>query len=305
MRKQRTRALVFVLGLGILAACGGGGSGGTGTMSLALTDAPWPATDCLAAAWIVIDGVEARSDGGWVDVPLQGADGQGLVTLDLLDLQNGISTSLAAGDVPTGVYTEIRLHVVGSTLEFQVQEGQTDPPPPQTFTLPSGGASGLKLKLDPGVLVASGQTSGITIDVDVSESFHTTGVGGEPTCDDLISGAAGAIFAPVIRAAGENTVGLIAGTVTDDAAAPQSGVEVSAWPAGTVPDPAATPSAATLSSEEIPDPPMLLGSYVLALPPGTYDLYLRPQGSDEYQGAATDVPVAVGEITDQDLALAP
>jgi len=60
---------------------------------------------------------------------------------NLLDLQNGIDTLIAEGDVAAGTVKEIRL-VLGSNNTV-VANGQTHP-----LTIPSGSESGLKIKLD-------------------------------------------------------------------------------------------------------------------------------------------------------------
>jgi hypothetical protein len=288
-------SLLVVLGalLG-LPACGGGdggaADGGSGQLVLSVTDAPFPLIDgCLAAALVEIDAVSARQEGGgWVDVPLGEAAG-GSVEIDVLDLRAGVADQLALGDVPTGAYSEVRLHVAAARLEF------TDGSPARSFTVPSGMASGLKLKVDPPVLLVAGQTANLMLDIDVSESFHTAGLGGEPTCDDLKDGHGKVIFAPVVRVVNTDTSGLVLGIVRDDAEVPQGDVEVTAFEAGTSPGPGAEPVVTTFSA-----PPGVAGvaegAYALWLEPGTYDLYVRAQGADIRTLAASSILVGPGAI---------
>lgn len=60
---------------------------------------------------------------------------------NLLALQNGITDTLATGDVPDGVLKEIRF-ILGSNNTVMVN-GKTEP-----LTIPSGSESGLKIKID-------------------------------------------------------------------------------------------------------------------------------------------------------------
>lgn len=299
MYAPRTRAL-FVIGLTalFLAACGGGGGGsggGVGTMSLKITDAPFPATDgCVSAAKIEIKEATAKGPDGFVTLL---AEADGPVTIDLWDLRAGISENLALADIPTGAYSEIRLVVNQATIEFE--DGST----PQDFKIPSGMSSGLKIKIDPPVLIASGQTSEVMLDVNLTESFHTTGLGGEPTCDDLKAGETMVIFRPVIRAINEAETALVVGVVSDDTGAPLGDAEVCAFPAGMIVDNTTVPTAMTLSTPASMEPEVAAGSYALALEPGDYDLYVRPQGTEAKVLIASGVSVAAGDIVTQDLML--
>ncbi|MGE0191116.1 MAG: DUF4382 domain-containing protein [Planctomycetota bacterium] len=281
----------------LLPACGGGGGAGTGSLKVSITDAPFPATEgCVAAALVTIDGVRVRSasDGGWTDLVLAG--GVTEMTIDLLQLRNGLSDALAGAEIATGSYDEIRLHIVEAVLQFG--SGAPD----RTFKVPSGMASGLKIKVDPPILVASGQEVDLTLDVDLARSFHTTGLGGEPTCAELEAGEGGVIFHPVVRVLNNSTVGLLQGMVLDGSAAPAADVEVCAFPAGTAVEADTEPVAATLSSPAGMDG-LVEGSYALLLEAGEYDLYVRAQGAETKTLAASAVVVTTGATTTQDLTL--
>jgi hypothetical protein len=286
--------------LGLWACGGGGGGGSTGHLSVTATDAPFPATEgCLSAALIEVDGVEVQKvdgSGGWFQIPLDESATGGVVTFDLLDLRAGVEENLAFGELPTGTYHQIRLHIVSAVLQFE------DGSPDQPFTVPSGMQSGLKINVQPHFVIAAGQTTPLVLDIDISKSFHVAGTGGTPTCDDLKSGEEKVIFNPVVRALDMNENGVVSGLVTDASAVPVADVEVTAFPAGTVVDGSTVPDASTFSSPAgVPNAPE--GSYALLLPPGTYDLYVQAQGATERTLAASDVVVAAGEITTQDLSI--
>jgi hypothetical protein len=297
MRRLPSRPLLFLLAALTVAGCGGG-SGGTGTLAVQITDGPFPATEgCLAAAYVDVDGIEVQGEGGWIDIPLLGADPTtGVVRIDLLQLRSGIADNLALGDLPTGTYHQIRLHLVGSELAF------SDGSPSQPFTVPSGDTSGLKINVQPHFVVASGQTTPLLLDVVLTECFHTTGLGGDPTCDELKAGETTVVFRPLVRAVNPNETGVVSGTVTDAGGLPVGDAEVSAFPAGTVVDDTTVPAAATFSAPAGLDR-AAEGSYALALEPGSYDLYVRAQGATAKTLAASGLTVAAGAITTQDVVL--
>ena len=293
------RKTVFVALLGVLAGCGGGGGvgGGTGmaTAKFAMTDAPFPADDgCLGAVLVDIDRVSMRGTSGWVDVPLVGEDGSGVVSLDLLQLRAGLADALADGQVPPDSYGEIRLHVIRSVIQF------TDGTPDAEFKIPSGIASGLKIKIEPPLDLSSGETADMLLDMDLSASFHTAGAGGSPTCDDLRHGAR-VLFHPVIHAHHMDESAAVSGLVLDADGLAVGAVMVSAYPAGTVLDGVVQPSAASFSASA--GGTAAEGAYALVLDPGSYDIYASPPGANEPSLVATALVVAAGDRLTLDLNL--
>jgi hypothetical protein len=196
--------------------------------------------------------------------------------------------SLAISEVRTGSISEIRLHIVESVLVFE------DGGPDAEFKVPSGGSSGLKIRIDPPALVVAGQTTKLILDVDLANSFHTRGLGGDPTCDDLKQGEDRVIFRPLVRANNESTDGILLGNVTDAVDTPKADVEVCAFVADTdieaEPEPAATTFSAPDGLEGVFE-----GDYALLLPAGTYDLYLRDQGEQDKSLVLEDVVLRAGE----------
>src|SRR5262245_6065038 len=280
---------------GLAVGCGGGGGGGgTGTLALRATDAPFPATEgCLSAAEIDIDRVDVQGDAGFTEIPLNGAVG-GVVTLDLLQLRSGLDAALALGSLPTGTYHQIRLHIVDTRLVF------SDASPTQSFKVPSGMQSGLKINVNPSFTIASGQTTPLLIDFDLSNSFHVTGTGNDPTCADLKTGENTVIFNPVVHAVNTDQTGIVQGVVSDATPAPVGDVEVTAFLAGA--DPAVdlpvvttfTAPAGMAAAE---------GSYATHLDPDSYDLYVLAQGATDRTLAASAVSVSTGAVVTEDLTI--
>jgi hypothetical protein len=93
VRLRLRAACVAVLLTGLAPSCGGGGAGAHGYVGLAVTDAPFPATEgCLAAALLEVDGAEIRAVGGGFHVRAQGVADRTLAAS---------SVSVSAGAVVT------------------------------------------------------------------------------------------------------------------------------------------------------------------------------------------------------------
>src|SRR5207247_1901840 len=95
--------------------------------------------------------------------------------------------------------------------------------------------------------IAAGQTTPLVLDFDLANSFHVTGLGGDPTCDELKLGST-ILFDPVVHALNADETGVVSGTVTDSTGAVVADVEVTAFPAGTVVDATTVPTASTFSA---------------------------------------------------------
>ena len=137
----------------------------TGTVTIHMTDAP--AVDNVDAINLNITEVSVKmsgdqSDQGWNVLRTDS------LNVNLLNLQNGIFTTVATGRVAEGDYQQVRLKLgAGSTI---VVGGVTHP-----ITVPSGMQSGLKL-VGP-FHVPSGSGVDLALDFDASRSIHETGGG--------------------------------------------------------------------------------------------------------------------------------
>ncbi|RYD78536.1 MAG: DUF4382 domain-containing protein [Sphingobacteriales bacterium] len=135
-----------------------------------LTDAP---IDELDSVYVDIKEVNVKlgddtltsgnDESGWVNIDIN----KGIY--DLLSYQNGVDTLLGTGIIPTGYLKEIRL-VLGSNNYVIDTFGVSHP-----LTIPSGGSSGLKIKINKPVY---GPVDSVLLDFDAALSIKNEGASG-------------------------------------------------------------------------------------------------------------------------------
>lgn len=196
---------------------------GNGTLELRLTDSPTAYDSVL----IVVDSVTVHvsssdSAAGWYTLNRTRA------VYDLLRLSNGIDTLLATGQIPAGVYSQIRLFIGdGSRI---VVDGW-----PYPLETPSGSRSGVKLNvhasIQPGVVYV------LVLDFDVQRSIVRTGNDRfllKPVIRTVARAITGAIAGTVAPASANATVTAFSATDTASATAGTNGAfRVAFLPAGT------------------------------------------------------------------------
>ena len=191
--------VTLALGLGVWTACDTVGTAPgddvEGRFTLRLTDAPADVDSVvvtidrvdLVAADDEDDGADNgdgdEDDGNGDEDSDDNGDGDdeetGIITLtnetrqlDLLQLQDGVTETLADVTVPEGTYTQLRL-VLGAE-NYVVVDGEHQP-----LQVPSGMQSGIKIILPDGVEVEDdGDQIDLTLDFDVDESLIRAGASG-------------------------------------------------------------------------------------------------------------------------------
>jgi hypothetical protein len=129
-------------------------------LTIRLTDSPFNASEVNVDIKQVR--VNFRDDStGWINLNTRAG------VYNLLTLQNGIDTALANGMVPTNVLKEIRF-VLGDRNSIKI-DNKTYP-----LTIPSGGESGLKIKLNKKL---NASLDSLIIDFDAALSIIQTGTG--------------------------------------------------------------------------------------------------------------------------------
>lgn len=253
---------------------------GKGTVVIKLTDAPFPMS-LVDQALVTIDKIEIRStvevekaEGETEDETLYTVLFEGEKVVDLLDLQNGITTDLLSMDIEAGSYDLIRMHVTSS--EVILKDGTSF-----DLKIPSGSASGLKIKIAPELVIESGVESEVLLDFDVSKSFMVQGNMNTP------AGIKGFMFKPVIRAMCQKYSGIIEGKVFENVTIPVAEAHVQIIVSDTVYSSALTDAT---------------GSYALiGLPAGNYKMVCEKEA---YTPVLVDlVTVKARETTVQDFLL--
>lgn len=151
-----------------------------GTVEVLLTDDPFP-YDLVEEANATIRRVEAISKTEGHVVLSEEAR-----TFNLLELRNGLTATLAEGELPAGTYSQLRL-IVGDTASVTLKNGETF-----NLQVPSGTETGIKVQVGD-LEVEAGKEVELTLDFDVGESFVVKGNVNTP------AGIQGFIFKPVIK----------------------------------------------------------------------------------------------------------
>jgi hypothetical protein len=140
---------------------------------------------------------------------------------NLLDLQNGLTADMVQMEIGAGSYDMIRMHVVSSKIILA--DGTQF-----AMKIPSGMQSGLKIRLDPPLVVEDGTVNEILVDFNLSKSFIVQGN------MKAKHGITGFLFKPVIRAQCQVHGGSIWGTASGSDNTLLSEAEVKVLQADTV-----------------------------------------------------------------------
>lgn len=192
--------LLFAAGMmALLAGCTKNTNDHTGTLKVLVTDAPFP-IEYIDEATVTITKVEVRMVSDSSDAVFKTVM-EDTVTVNLLDLRNGITDDLAEAELEPGTYDLVRIYVSDASLSIIGGE---------TFDLkvPGGEQTGIKVFISPAVEITGGLTSELLLDFNLDKSFILKGNWLTP------AGIKGFSFKPVIRAVNTSTAGTIAGTVS-------------------------------------------------------------------------------------------
>ncbi|MFZ2340323.1 MAG: DUF4382 domain-containing protein [Bacteroidales bacterium] len=175
---------------------------GNGRLVVNITDAPFP-VDLVESAEVTITKVEIRKAGDGIcdECPFE-VIWEGSEIFNLLDLRNGVVAELLDLEIAAGEYDLLRLYVDEASLK--VKDGET-----YTVRVPSGSQTGIKIFINPVLVVEGGITTEMILDFDLSNSFVMQGSMNSP------AGIRGFHFKPVIRAVNNSVAGRLEGKVTD------------------------------------------------------------------------------------------
>ena len=197
IKPDHARGLAVICAALLASGCGGSSDDGTGQLSVGLTDAPVDEADAVVVAFTGIEVKPAEGSAFMLetfDPPL---------TIDLLDLQDGLNQTIADATVDAGRYNWIRLAVkldedgvVDEATESHIVVNGTAYP----LWIPSGAQTGLKLVS--GFVVPQGGQTALTVDFDLRKSVVL------PRNGEMVY-----FLRPALRLVDNALVGSIAGTV--------------------------------------------------------------------------------------------
>jgi hypothetical protein len=284
----------FILGSVVVAlataSCGGGSSGGssggaTGTLQVSVFDDPFP-LDLVTEAVVHVTEVkvhrDADGDSGFLSLPVA----PGGLTIDLVNLRDGLTADLAIGALPVGSYAQARLVIDDGRLTLS--NGNVYSTALGNLDLTSVGTSGLKIFIDPPIQIVADQTTSLLFDFDLSKCFHAVPANDPPNATKFL-------LMPGIRATDVVNAAELKGRVTkDDGTGQQVGVDTAT--VYVLPPGETDPANAVASTATIAD-----GSYAfLALESGTYDVLAV---KDALKGTVAGVVLTAGTSTTVDVVI--
>lgn len=184
----------------------------TGRLSIFITDAPFP-IGLVEEANITVFKLQAHAINAEEDSEMITLS-EDTLEFNLMNLRNGVVEALVEVDIEAGEYDYFRLFIDDASLKL-IDGRKFD------VKTPSGSTSGIKLKVDPVIIVDGGLTTELIIDVDLSKSFVLNGNISTP------AGIKGVLFKPVIRAFNISEYGSISGKVNDSNSDPIANVLLS------------------------------------------------------------------------------
>lgn len=185
MRRLTTLFLSSVVAFGLLFAvgCDSNSDGGTGTVDLQMSSS---STKALPAAKAVPDSVteavvtiteisivpadDESSEGNANEVGIQSLTDEDF-EVDLIELQTGANEAVKDVEVPTNMYTQIRL-IVDGEVEVTFDSGNTE-----SVMIASGQQTGLKVNVDEFSIDSPDDRVELTINWDVDESLKGDNTG--------------------------------------------------------------------------------------------------------------------------------
>lgn len=194
----------------------------SGSLTIKLTDAPMPYDQFMEAA-ITIDRIEignsttANSFIVITDAPM---------TYNMLELVNGITTTMANADIPEGNYDMIRLYISATKMvmnngnsyfrnvdddDFMQGNGHMQ----NSMTINNNTGS-LDIRLDHFLDITNGSHDEFLLDIDVDRSFMLEGVDFVDTGNGMMMNMTGFRFNPTMRFVDMAFSGSVSGTIHMD-----------------------------------------------------------------------------------------
>ncbi len=171
---------VVIGGAAALVGCDTVGSGASsdeeGRLRVLLTDAPGDILEAhvtITRVAIVPANDSADGDAGEGGLEVLSEDS---VTVDLVELQNGVTETLGDVTIPAGTYGQIRLVTAReATVYYEDADGEARA---ADLKLPSADETGIKINFEPFTVDEATGEIEVTLDFDVEKSFVKAGASG-------------------------------------------------------------------------------------------------------------------------------
>ncbi|MEZ4694893.1 MAG: DUF4382 domain-containing protein [Rhodothermales bacterium] len=165
LRFRLAAAVLVLTGMtGGIAGCDGFGSDGSSRITVKLTDYPFPCDDAEAAI-VTVRRVELAGSDSLAPVVLFDST----FVVNLLDLRDGVTATLAEADLPQGDYSQLRFIVADDAAVVMKDSTRFD------LKVPSGPQTGIKLNLPDFSTDGLGDEVVVTVDFNVENSFVVKG----------------------------------------------------------------------------------------------------------------------------------
>jgi len=193
----------------------------TGNMVIKISDAPMP-YDQFMEANVTIDKIEIRNrtDHSMTNVLMNDH-----MTVNLLELFNGITETLANANLPIGDYDLLRLYI--SSTEMIMKNGETysnDMNYDNSFgngmlqegMMFNNNNHSIDVPIQPYLHVTEGMSEEFLLDIDVNHSFILENVNYVDNGTEMMMQMSGYSFNPMLRFVQLSTCGTIEGSIHDD-----------------------------------------------------------------------------------------
>lgn len=168
-------ALALLVGALVATGCDTVGTNGdvSGQLTVKLTDAPGDILEANVTITRVAvvptdDSASGDANDGGIEVLSEDP-----LTVDLVQLQEGVTETLGQVEIPEGSYSQIRLVTARSATVYYEDAAGTKQK--AQVRLPSAGETGVKINFEEFTIDESGDEIEVTLDFDVEESFVTAG----------------------------------------------------------------------------------------------------------------------------------
>lgn len=191
-----------------LGASSGNSSGedvtpGYGNLNVKLTASAF-AGDIIQSAKVTIVKMEAQKVGiGFVKIF------EGSSEFDLINLQNGLTTTMANSKIAIGTYDQLKVYITKASITLK--DGRES-----SVNISGGATTGIKVLITPVVKVYTGQVSEVVFSIDSLKSFVLKG------STNVVSKVSGFSFKLISRAANTSQSGTVYGKLMNDSGTPDN-----------------------------------------------------------------------------------